>query len=287
MHPRFLAAIDFSENSGKALTLAAQYTRRYGGVLHVVHCIYYHGNALAHEREDLFWEKATEEASAKMAETIATYAQGVENIQTQLVEGRPEDAILEFAGLVEPDMIFIGAQGFRLSGNPYIGSTTLSVLRKHRRPLFIVPQLPVFREGPLHLLAPVSRRYGIRGLLAFVKSVHFSLQVNVELLHLVTEEEDSDATTHFLTRKSKELEEAGVPHSTALVRLESDNIASGVSAHMLQSTAPFDGIVVESRDPATYGEMLVGGTLEDIILNCKRPVLCLNVDLPETYTQAQ
>lgn len=287
MHPRFLAAIDFSENSGKALTLAAQYTRRYGGTLHVMHCIYYHGNALAQEREDLFWEKATEEASAKMAEAVAEYAQGIENIHTQLVEGRPEDAILEYAGIVQPDLIFIGAQGFRLSGNPFIGSTTLSVLRKHRRPLFIVPQLPVFREGPLHLLAPISRRYGIRGLLAFVKSVHFSLQVNIELLHLVTEEEASNTTEHFLARKSQELEAAGVPHTTALVQLEADNIAEGISNHMLQAPAPFDGIVVESRDPATYGEMLVGGTLEDIILHCKRPVLCLNVDLPESSTQAQ
>ena len=287
MHPRFLAAIDFSENSGKALTLAAQYARRYGGTLHVVHCLYYHGNAHAQEREDLFWEKATVEANAKMAEAIAEYAPGIDNVQVRLVEGRPEDTILEFADILEPDMIFIGAQGFRLTGDPFIGSTTLSLLRKHRRPLFIVPQLPVFREGPLHLLAPISRRYGIRGLLAFVKAVHFSLQVKIELLHLVTEAEASNTTEHFLDRKSQELTEAGVPHTTALVQLEEDNIAAGVYAHMLQSDAPFDGIVVESRDPATYGEMLVGGTLEDIILHCKRPVLCLNVDLPETYSQAQ
>lgn len=288
MHPRFLAAIDFSECSFKALTLAAQYARQYNGALHVLHAIFYPGNALGHERQDIFWENATETANAKLAEAIADYAKGIENIQVHLVEGRPQDSVMEFADVLEADIVFIGAHGFRLDGDPFIGSEALHLLRQHRRPLMIVSQLPVARSGPAHVLVPVSRRYGVKGLAYFLRSNRFGFQSELELLHLVEEGEENPSAAHFLERKVAELKEAGATQvESGLVTCNSDDIAAGILRHLQASERPFDLICVESRDTAAMGEMLVGSTLEDIILNCKRPVLCLNPESNSPEPQAE
>jgi nucleotide-binding universal stress UspA family protein len=280
MHPRFLAAIDFSESSYKALTLAAYYARHYHGTLHVVHAIYYPGNALAHERQDIFWEKATAEANDKLAEAILDHAPGLENVQTHLVEGQPEQTLLAFADVLDADILFVGTQGFRLSGNPFIGSSALGLLRHHRRPLMLVSQLPAIRNSLPRALVPVSRKYGVKGLVSFLHDNRFQFQAEFELLHLVTEDERGSKTAaHFLERKTAELQAAGGSAvSTAIAEYHPDGLAASISQHMHHAEKPFAMICVEGRDHAAFGEMLVGGGLEDIILHCKRPVLSLRTD---------
>lgn len=276
MHPRFLAATDFSESSYKALALAAQYARRYHGTLHVVHALFYPGHALGHEREDLFWEKATEAANAQLAEAVERHAKQVENIQTHLVEGTPADAILPFADVIGAEIIFAGTQGLRAAGDPFIGTEALRLLRHHKRPLMLVSQLPAPREGQPRVLVPISRTHGVQGLTSFLKHNHMGFQGTFDLLHLVDEAGGSGTAQHFLDRKIAQVQAAGATQvSGSLAPFHPDGIAVSINQYMRSAAEPYDLLSVESRDPGTYGEMLVGGSLEDIILHCKRPVLCL------------
>ena len=276
MHPRFLAATDFSESSYKALALAAHYARRYHGTLHVVHALYYPGHALGHEREDLFWEKATETANAQLAEAVGRHAKGVENIQTHLVEGSPAEAILPFADVIEADIVFAGTQGLRAAGDPFIGTEALRLLRHHKRPLMLVSQLPELREGLPRVLVPISRSHGVQGLTTFLKHNHMGFQGVFDLLHLVDEDGGSESAQHFLDRKIAQVQAAGATQvSGSLATFYADEISASINQYMRSVADPYDLLCAESRDPGTYGEMLVGGALEDIILHCKRPVLCL------------
>jgi nucleotide-binding universal stress UspA family protein len=277
MHPRFLAATDFSESSFKALTLAAQYAKRYHGTLHVVHAIHYLGAAHSHEREDIFWEKESEAAQIQLAEAIGKYAKDVAQVQVHLIQGSPAEAILVFADELRADIIFAGSHGMRLAGDPFIGTEALRFLRHHQRPLMMVGQLPERREGQPNVLVPMSRSQGISGLTSFLLANQLGFQANFHLLHILEEGADLVIAQHFLERKTTQMQEAGASQVTSsLADYHEDGLAASINKHIRNAPEPYDLICVESNNPGRYGEMLVGGSLEDIILHCKRPVLCLS-----------
>ena len=57
----------------------------------------------------------------------------------QVCEGFPADTILEKANELECDAIIMGTHGKGIIANTFLGSVTKRVLRRTRKPVFIIP----------------------------------------------------------------------------------------------------------------------------------------------------
>jgi nucleotide-binding universal stress UspA family protein len=57
----------------------------------------------------------------------------------QVCEGFPADAILEKANELECDAIVMGTHGKGIIANTFLGSVTKRVLRRTRKPVYIIP----------------------------------------------------------------------------------------------------------------------------------------------------
>lgn len=280
MQPQFLVCLDFSPTSLNALGFAARYARDYKGALHLVHVVNYPGIYSGAERRDLYEEEATEAANQRFEELRAEWESKVPSFQTEVLKGDPSALILEYADQIEADIIFVGVRGDRVSESPFMGEVALNVVRRSNRAVMVVDELPFDREGTPLALAPVNRRFGVRGLLQYLSENTIGFKAKVDLLNVFREGDSEDQTTRFLERKVTELEKAGIEVGEAVI-VDGDEVSLAILSYMANTVQSYDLVLLENRDHAKFGELTIGGAMEDIILHCRQPVLCLRVTNPE------
>ena len=153
---KILYATDLSPNSAYALQLALNAASLYQAEIVIMHVfdrptigyapmldIYIDGR----QRQSLFNEHAEEvkDRIRKRLERVFTQEirenPAYEDIMNsiEVCEGYPAEAILNMADDLNCDMIIMGTHGKGILGNTFLGSTAKRVLRRTRKPIFIIP----------------------------------------------------------------------------------------------------------------------------------------------------
>jgi nucleotide-binding universal stress UspA family protein len=153
---KILYATDLSPNSAYALRLALNAASLYKAEIIILHVfdrptigyapmldIYIDGK----QRQSLFNEhvedikdrimKRLEKVYAKETKAHAAYEDIISSIE--VVEGYPAETILNIADDLNCDMIIMGTHGKGILANTFLGSTAKRVLRRTRKPIFIIP----------------------------------------------------------------------------------------------------------------------------------------------------
>jgi nucleotide-binding universal stress UspA family protein len=153
---RILYTTDLSPNSKYAFSYAINSAIQHDAKLIILHVLEpvsaavraHMGSYLDAERmKNLFEEKITytiefiEERLKKFCkEELAGDLQAEDRVQSiEVCEGFPPDEILEKANKLDCDAIVMGTHGKGIIANTFLGSTAKRVLRRARKPIFIIP----------------------------------------------------------------------------------------------------------------------------------------------------
>jgi nucleotide-binding universal stress UspA family protein len=137
---KVLCAVDFSENSTKALKKAVDYSRVFSADLQVVHVVPSHrllerGDSMGREERDRF--QGDSEAASGSALRAMLREAGVQSEGT-IIHGDPADGICSAAEQGGFDLIVMGSRGLSYIKSVLVGSTTESVLKASACPVLIV-----------------------------------------------------------------------------------------------------------------------------------------------------
>lgn len=140
---KILCAVDFSENSQKALARAADYAQAFSADLHVIHSIPSHTvksrwalwEAIGTIDKDQFDTQMQAEAEAELSRMVRI--SGIQH-SGEILQGNPAETICACAQEGEYDLIVMGARGLSYIQGLLIGSTTETVLRSSPCPVLIV-----------------------------------------------------------------------------------------------------------------------------------------------------
>lgn len=131
-----LAAVDFSEPSRAALTLAARLASQCGATLHVLHA---EDPLLASAAAETGIDLTTETREELQRFIQAAVPAGGPPAYRDVVVGPPVSAILDVAQREGTDLIVLGAHGMSGAGRLLFGSTTEGVLLRATRSILVVP----------------------------------------------------------------------------------------------------------------------------------------------------
>lgn len=151
-----LVPVDLSEKSFKAACVAAEIAARKKQSITVLYSYmdpYMAGNvqipdvisyetSIAGVRETLVKEsrKLTDEFVNRFRSAMKKGEIPVVKVRTKVVEGVPEDAIIEYAKVEKPNLIVMGTRGAIQKGRDMIGSVSAEVLDEGRFTVLTVPE---------------------------------------------------------------------------------------------------------------------------------------------------
>jgi nucleotide-binding universal stress UspA family protein len=153
---RILYATDLSPNSAYAFQYAINSAVRHDANLIILHvfesmspAVRAHMEFYLHpeQREKIFSDRISN-ALDRIKKRLGAFSEkelkddpkAMERIESiQACEGFPADTILEKANELECDAIVMGTHGKGIVANTFLGSVTKRVLRRTRKPVFIIP----------------------------------------------------------------------------------------------------------------------------------------------------
>lgn len=219
-------------------------------------------------------------------EAIAEAApRGVE-VRTDVVQGVPEDSIVEYAAKHDADVVLMATHGREGLDQHVLGSVTERVLRQSGVPVFVVPPGtdPMARYPPDAVLVPVDD--GDPTIRAIEQGVDLAAQYgsSLHLLHVV----DAD----YAGGLSDVDEEVDVEHVAETVLDEAlervpDSFSESVTGDVRQNETVPDGIAEYARDQeidviamGTHGRSgldryVLGSTTEQLLRTASVPVLAV------------
>jgi nucleotide-binding universal stress UspA family protein len=145
---RLMTAIDWSDNSARALLVAARLCEQVEGLLSVLHVIESpyvpYVKAFAHERDarealQPLHDKQLAKLASFVGETLAQLDEVPESLTEAVVFGDPADAIAAQAGALLADLIVVGARGTADLSRFLLGSTAEKLVTAARSDILVVP----------------------------------------------------------------------------------------------------------------------------------------------------
>jgi nucleotide-binding universal stress UspA family protein len=138
---RYLVATDGSDQSTDAVTYAAKHAAAFDATLEIVHVItpeteIVDGEIImeGHETATKTGRQALDTAVELADDTVPEEL----NIETQLLTGRPADAIADRAHAADVDALFVGHRGLSARQEEVVGSVAKSIVDKADVPVTIV-----------------------------------------------------------------------------------------------------------------------------------------------------
>jgi nucleotide-binding universal stress UspA family protein len=154
-----LIATDLTPNAVNAFKHAVMMARRNNARLHLLHVVpevdaavrSYVSTIMGEGSLDGFEKKHEEEARAEIKKRLEDFAreeladhpedlQRIANIE--VLHGHPVAQILLEADRIDADVIIVGSHGKGAVEYTFLGSVSERVLRKSKRPVFVVPLAP-------------------------------------------------------------------------------------------------------------------------------------------------
>jgi len=153
---RMLYATELSPNSEYAFRFAINSAIKHDAriiILHVIEsfspAVYAQlGFPVGGEAFDTIFEKRVDDALARIKKRLETFSekeladlpQAADRVQSiEICEGFPAEEILEKANELDCDAIVMGTHSKGVLANTFLGSVAKRVLRRTRKPVFIIP----------------------------------------------------------------------------------------------------------------------------------------------------
>ena len=153
---RILYATDLSDNSAYAFGYALNLAKKYDAEITILHVIYMmmgvSGNVVGFyfnekELEENMQKRlthVTEEINERLKvfvdEKVADHPESADKVVSiEVCQGYPADEILKKADELHCDLIVMGTHGKGIVGQAFFGSVAKRVLRRVRKPVFIIP----------------------------------------------------------------------------------------------------------------------------------------------------
>jgi len=153
---RILYATDLSPNSAYAFRYAINSAIMHDAKIVILHVFesmsptvraqmefylaYEQRKKIFDDRVSHTFERIKKRLSTFSDKELKAYPKAVDRIESiQICEGFAADAILEKANELECDAIVMGTHGKGIIANTFLGSVTKRVLRRTRKPVFIIP----------------------------------------------------------------------------------------------------------------------------------------------------
>jgi len=141
-----VAAIDFSHGTESILKAASKLAKALQEHVYLVHVIddtplYTMYGMYPEEIPAMaeYRELASGRAKRKM-EDAKTKLEGMGvAVVSEILDGQPQDAIMDFAAKVETDMVIVGSHGHSAIGSVLMGSVSSGLVRKAKVPVLVVP----------------------------------------------------------------------------------------------------------------------------------------------------
>lgn len=151
-----LVPTDFTPNSGHAFRHAVILARQNSAQIHLLHVVpdvdasvrSYVATVMGKGRLDAFEKEHEEEARRELTAELDAFAKAelaghAEDLErfagSEVVHGHPVAQILLAADRLDADVIVMGSHGKGPLEYSFLGSVAEKVLRKSRRPVFVVP----------------------------------------------------------------------------------------------------------------------------------------------------
>ncbi len=139
MFEKILVGVDGSEAALRAARKAGELARALGAHLYVVVAF----DPIPDYLGEPYWEEA---AAARLGKAQRILEQAVEvigeipsGVETEMLEGRPAEAILEVAKTREVDLIVVGAHGNHALHSLLLGSQSHKIISRATCPVLVVP----------------------------------------------------------------------------------------------------------------------------------------------------
>ena len=153
---RFLYATDLTPNSAYAFRYAINSAMKHDAKIIILHVFespsvairaqmeFYFDDELRkkifNERVSFSYDRIKKRLSAFSEKELKGYPKAEDCIESiEVCEGFPADRILEKADELECDVIVMGTHGKGIIANAFLGSVAKRVLRRTRKPVFIIP----------------------------------------------------------------------------------------------------------------------------------------------------
>ena len=137
---RYIVAVDDSDESDDTVTYAADHAAALDATLELVHVVVPETELLGEELVLQGRKEATEEGHRILEEAAAHAEEGGQDVdvETQLLSGRPADAIVDRASETDADAVFVGHRGLSTEQEEVVGSVAKSIVSKATVPVTVV-----------------------------------------------------------------------------------------------------------------------------------------------------
>jgi len=290
---RVLFPTDFSEPARHALAAALDVASASGAELHLLHVVVLHRFDPAGVDDSLLQLQNEIQASweKRAAERLRDTADGAGDLRTVTVQQRAvsaADAILEYAGEKEIDLVVMGTHGRRGASHLLLGSTAEEVVRHADCPVLTVRQdsEPRLLTRSERLLVPLDFSEHSRRALHLAQVFAAESGAVLDLLHVVEQlvhpafyatgkssllEVDSELRGRCLDNLQRLAAEAGGPD----VKHESHVVEGRAAAEIVRFAEEHrsGGIVIATHGLTGLKHLLLGSVAESVVQRAPCPVL--------------
>ncbi len=192
-----LAATDFTLSARTACRAAARLATILRTPLHLVHVAHLPGTSQGTRMTPFTLSAEDLERRRKVLETLAVELRGLgADVKTAVVEGLPDEAILEQARAVEAQYVVIGPEGDRKHAGWNLGSVAIRVVKSAPIPVLVVREEQSLerwatRAGPLRTLVGLDGSRLTHAALGWLRAWQEAGPLDLLAVHV--QEADGDA----------------------------------------------------------------------------------------------
>lgn len=141
-----VVAIDFSNGTELVLNSAVKMAKALGEMVHLVHVVddtplYTMYGMYPEEIPAMneYRELANDGAKRRLEEAKDKVSESNISVMAEILEGKPQDAIVEYVAQIEAEMIIVGTHGHSAIGSVLMGSVASGLVRQSEVPVLVVP----------------------------------------------------------------------------------------------------------------------------------------------------
>ena len=144
-----VVAVDFSNATTGVLEMASRLAKAFGAQLRLFHVVEPEPSYTAYgftpdefPALHAYQEEAKRRAATKMEELLAQVSPDLPSATTQIAEGSPLHALLDYVKECGADFVVLGSHGHGVIASLLLGSVAEGMVRKAAVPTLIVPAQP-------------------------------------------------------------------------------------------------------------------------------------------------
>lgn len=144
-----VVAVDFSNATPGVVAMAVSLAKAYGADLRLFHVVEPEPSYTAYgftpdefPAMNAFQEEAKRRATTKLEELLASVKGDVPGASSQITEGSPLHALLEYVKHSGADFVILGSHGHGVIASLLLGSVAEGMVRKATVPTLVIPAGP-------------------------------------------------------------------------------------------------------------------------------------------------